>query len=235
MEHTKATKNPRPTIKLSDLNFTPVYIAILVILITIGKFSVNWFFFFIVPISMMSARFSMGLNLFLVTIVLDLQLSTFCGRRNLKNAPTSCWLAFVNPAKRLYSRGYCTMKYAILSHRLPKILVNTRLPTMGPFFVLLIFPAMNDWEAVFMINTKIRPKELFLLLTASLCRRTFVMWPSKSIWYLFRCQKIIDNTFVLIRLQLSLHRIEWSKCVFGASFNRMQQARWNVRKGQCCG
>ncbi|XP_031631868.1 signal recognition particle receptor subunit beta [Contarinia nasturtii] len=38
MEKTKSFKNPKPTIKLSDLDFTPVYIALFVVLISIVLF-----------------------------------------------------------------------------------------------------------------------------------------------------------------------------------------------------
>lgn len=38
MDHKKSTKNDRPTVKLSDLSLTPVYIALLVVFISIGKF-----------------------------------------------------------------------------------------------------------------------------------------------------------------------------------------------------
>lgn len=38
MESTKSFKNAKPTIKLSELNLTPVYIAIFVVLISIGKY-----------------------------------------------------------------------------------------------------------------------------------------------------------------------------------------------------
>lgn len=37
MDHKKSAKYTKPTIKLSDLNVTPVFIAILVVLISIGK------------------------------------------------------------------------------------------------------------------------------------------------------------------------------------------------------
>lgn len=40
MEHTKTAKNAKPTIKLSELNLTPIYIALLVVLISVGKFLV---------------------------------------------------------------------------------------------------------------------------------------------------------------------------------------------------
>lgn len=37
IRNTKPTLNERPTIKLSELNLTPIYIALFVVLISIGK------------------------------------------------------------------------------------------------------------------------------------------------------------------------------------------------------
>lgn len=41
MDRTKAAKNAKPTIKLGEVDFTPVYIAFLVVLISIGKVSIQ--------------------------------------------------------------------------------------------------------------------------------------------------------------------------------------------------
>lgn len=38
MDQTKPQRNARPTVKLGDINFTPVYIALLVVLISIGTY-----------------------------------------------------------------------------------------------------------------------------------------------------------------------------------------------------
>lgn len=40
MDRTKPPRNERPTVKLGDINFTPVFIALLVVLISIGKWIV---------------------------------------------------------------------------------------------------------------------------------------------------------------------------------------------------
>lgn len=37
MDHTKSAKNARPTIKLADLNLTPIFVALLVVLVSIGN------------------------------------------------------------------------------------------------------------------------------------------------------------------------------------------------------
>lgn len=41
MEHTKTARNAKPTIKFSELNLTPIYIALLVVLISIGELFMN--------------------------------------------------------------------------------------------------------------------------------------------------------------------------------------------------
>lgn len=62
------------------------------------------------------------------------QLSTSYGRRNHRNAPTSCWLDCVNRVKRWFSHSCCTMKHVKRSRRLVKMSANTRWKGVEQYF-----------------------------------------------------------------------------------------------------